>query len=87
MFAYGQTGSGKTWTMTGGKGDQRGLTPRVIEEIFGNIEKARGVLEVKKPRGFVLDCDRVAQICQTACPCQDSTSLRAWRYGRVTIPP
>lgn len=48
MFAYGQTGSGKTWTMTGGKGEQRGLTPRVIEEIFGNIEKAKGNLEVQK---------------------------------------
>lgn len=46
VFAYGQTGSGKTWTMTGGKGEQRGITPRVIEEIFGNIEKAKGNLEV-----------------------------------------
>eukprot|EP00903_Cladosiphon_okamuranus_P011418 g10760.t1 len=46
VFAYGQTGSGKTWTMTGGKGEQRGLTPRVIEEIFGNIEKAKGNLQV-----------------------------------------
>lgn len=33
--------------MTGGKGEQRGLTPRVIEEIFGNIEKAKGALEVR----------------------------------------
>lgn len=46
VFAYGQTGSGKTWTMTGGKGEQRGLTPRVIEDIFANIEKAKGNLEV-----------------------------------------
>ena len=46
MFAYGQTGSGKTWTMTGGQGEQRGLTPRVIEEIFGNIEQAKGAIEV-----------------------------------------
>lgn len=47
MFAYGQTGSGKTWTMTGGWGDQRGLTPRVIEEIFDNVDKAKGSLEVR----------------------------------------
>ncbi|CAM9233267.1 unnamed protein product, partial [Hapterophycus canaliculatus] len=53
VFAYGQTGSGKTWTMTGGKGDQRGLTPRVIEEIFGNIEKAKGALEVKVSCYFI----------------------------------
>lgn len=52
VFAYGQTGSGKTWTMTGGKGDQRGLTPRVIEEIFGNIEKAQGALEVGASSGI-----------------------------------
>lgn len=32
--------------MTGGKGDKRGLTPRVIEEVFGNIEKAKGAIEV-----------------------------------------
>lgn len=33
--------------MTGGKGDQRGLTPRVIEEIFGNIEKSKGAMKVR----------------------------------------
>ena len=35
--------------MTGGQGDQRGITPRVIEEIFGNIEKSKGNLEVLQP--------------------------------------
>ncbi|CAN0101324.1 unnamed protein product [Laminaria digitata] len=52
VFAYGQTGSGKTWTMTGGQGEQRGLTPRVIEEIFGNIEQAKGAVEVLYTSGF-----------------------------------
>lgn len=51
VFAYGQTGSGKTWTMTGGKGEERGLTPRVIEEIFANMEKSQGAIEVIKSDG------------------------------------
>lgn len=46
VFAYGQTGSGKTWTMTGGDGDNQGLIPRAIGEIYGNIEKAKGSIQV-----------------------------------------
>eukprot|EP01064_Diplonema_japonicum_P032594 TRINITY_DN6168_c0_g1_i1.p1 TRINITY_DN6168_c0_g1~~TRINITY_DN6168_c0_g1_i1.p1 ORF type:complete len:455 (+),score=112.86 TRINITY_DN6168_c0_g1_i1:478-1842(+) len=35
IFAYGQTGSGKTHTMMGGDGDtEKGLLPRVSEEVF-----------------------------------------------------
>ncbi|KAJ3273867.1 hypothetical protein HDV01_003845 [Terramyces sp. JEL0728] len=34
IFAYGQTGSGKTYTMQGlDSGDERGVMPRVIEQI------------------------------------------------------
>ena len=44
IFAYGQTGTGKTYTMEGFTFDpldeKRGLVPRVIEEIFKNIEKS-----------------------------------------------
>lgn len=48
IFAYGQTGSGKTYTMWGptydSSGDQfpnkdRGLTPRVFEQLFTRIEE------------------------------------------------
>lgn len=48
IFAYGQTGSGKTYTMWGptydSRGDQfpnkdRGLTPRVFEQLFSRIEE------------------------------------------------
>ena len=34
IFTYGQTGSGKTYTMLGGKGEERGLIPRSMEQIF-----------------------------------------------------
>ena len=44
-FAYGQTGSGKTFTMTGGGGDDAGLTPRMVHECFRLIEENRGKLE------------------------------------------
>lgn len=46
--------------MTGGNGDQRGLTPRIVEEIFGNINKAKGGYDVSgtipclKPRREIL---------------------------------
>ena len=43
-FAYGQTGSGKTYTMFGhesGDWERRGVTPRVVEEIFAAADKRR----------------------------------------------
>jgi kinesin family protein C1 len=36
IFTYGQTGSGKTYTMLGGKGEERGLIPRSMEQIFAS---------------------------------------------------
>jgi len=41
IFAYGQTGSGKTFTMTGGaeRYADRGLIPRTLSHIFGNVAK------------------------------------------------
>eukprot|EP01065_Artemidia_motanka_P009352 TRINITY_DN14777_c0_g1_i1.p1 TRINITY_DN14777_c0_g1~~TRINITY_DN14777_c0_g1_i1.p1 ORF type:complete len:1381 (+),score=522.53 TRINITY_DN14777_c0_g1_i1:279-4145(+) len=41
LFAYGQTGSGKTYTMTGGGGDTRGITPRVCAQLFSRIAALR----------------------------------------------
>jgi len=38
MFAYGQTGAGKTFTMYGTK-DQKGTTPRTIQELFSIIQR------------------------------------------------
>ena len=42
IFAYGQTGTGKTYTMEGFTfeplDEKRGIVPRVIEEIFQNIQ-------------------------------------------------
>ena len=42
IFAYGQTGTGKTYTMEGFTfnpfDEKRGLVPRVVEEIFKNIQ-------------------------------------------------
>ena len=42
IFAYGQTGTGKTHIMEGftfnSNDNERGLVPRVIEDIFSHIE-------------------------------------------------
>lgn len=41
IFAYGQTGSGKTFTITGGaeRYVDRGIIPRSISAIFGEVAK------------------------------------------------
>lgn len=40
LFSYGQTGSGKTHTMQGsGTGVMRGIIPRAVEQILGQIKK------------------------------------------------
>uniref|UniRef100_A0A0D9W3Q9 Kinesin motor domain-containing protein n=1 Tax=Leersia perrieri TaxID=77586 RepID=A0A0D9W3Q9_9ORYZ len=50
IFAYGQTGSGKTYTMWGPLSalledstcSERGLTPRVFEQLFSRIKEEQG---------------------------------------------
>lgn len=43
LFAYGSTGSGKTFTVQGGKGEDAGLLPRVVEVVWKSLEaKVRG---------------------------------------------
>eukprot|EP00050_Salpingoeca_kvevrii_P011322 m.14481 g.14481 ORF g.14481 m.14481 type:complete len:1097 (+) comp3373_c0_seq1:389-3679(+) len=38
VFAYGQTGSGKSYTMMGnGDGDDRGIIPRLCEDLFAQV--------------------------------------------------
>eukprot|EP00930_Biecheleria_cincta_P046265 TRINITY_DN31903_c0_g1_i1.p1 TRINITY_DN31903_c0_g1~~TRINITY_DN31903_c0_g1_i1.p1 ORF type:complete len:908 (-),score=137.23 TRINITY_DN31903_c0_g1_i1:211-2934(-) len=53
LFAYGQTGSGKTHSVLGAlEGDQRGLLPRTVEEIFSKIEAATKLNTDKSQRSF-----------------------------------
>lgn len=39
IFAYGQTGSGKTHTMIGAQGDQLGMIPRSVHQVFDTAER------------------------------------------------
>jgi len=46
LFAYGQTGSGKTYTMEGPdifSNENKGITPRMIDHIFGAIKTMENV--------------------------------------------
>lgn len=44
VFAYGQTGAGKTYTMEGtDKIDERGIIPRVFDQIWFHINRTQGV--------------------------------------------
>ncbi|KAL4430593.1 hypothetical protein ABPG77_005833 [Micractinium sp. CCAP 211/92] len=43
IVAYGQTGTGKTYTMEGERtGEERGIIPRAIEDVFGYIQRDTG---------------------------------------------
>ena len=49
IMAYGQTGTGKTYTMEGSRhGDERGIIPRAIEDMFGYIENDMSTSNQKK---------------------------------------
>ena len=41
VFAYGQTGTGKTYTVLGETGEQRGVVPRFVEEVFDYVLSQR----------------------------------------------
>ncbi|PTB80369.1 kinesin [Trichoderma longibrachiatum ATCC 18648] len=48
VFAYGQTGAGKSYTMMGSNIDdpeQRGVIPRIIEQIFASIMSSPSTIE------------------------------------------
>ena len=47
IFAYGQTGSGKTYTMMGPniEDEQRGMIPRITQQIFDGILASPPTLE------------------------------------------
>lgn len=42
VLAYGQTGSGKTHTMRGGDGDEAGLIPLAVGEVFRLVAACPG---------------------------------------------
>ncbi|KAI5210086.1 kinesin-domain-containing protein [Aureobasidium subglaciale] len=48
VFAYGQTGAGKSYTMMGsdiGSSDQKGVIPRITEQIFASIMASESNIE------------------------------------------
>jgi kinesin family protein 5 len=48
VFAYGQTGAGKSYTMMGSNIDdpeQRGVIPRIVEQIFASIMSSPSTIE------------------------------------------
>ncbi|KAF2432898.1 kinesin-domain-containing protein [Tothia fuscella] len=48
VFAYGQTGAGKSYTMMGtdiDDEDNKGIIPRIVEQIFANILSSPGNIE------------------------------------------
>ncbi|KAL8894759.1 MAG: hypothetical protein Q9192_004067 [Flavoplaca navasiana] len=48
VFAYGQTGAGKSYTMMGADiddEDQRGIIPRIVEQMFASILRSPGNIE------------------------------------------
>jgi hypothetical protein len=47
VFAYGMTASGKTHTMFGDQGSERGIIPRLCEDLFQSIEDSRRKVEVE----------------------------------------
>eukprot|EP01029_Cantina_marsupialis_P017567 TRINITY_DN3945_c0_g2_i3.p1 TRINITY_DN3945_c0_g2~~TRINITY_DN3945_c0_g2_i3.p1 ORF type:complete len:126 (+),score=30.99 TRINITY_DN3945_c0_g2_i3:308-685(+) len=59
IFAYGQTGSGKTHTMMGpdpkniSDETERGIIPRICQDIFSAVEEADAALEFTIKVGFV----------------------------------
>eukprot|EP00439_Symbiodinium_sp_Y106_P069546 s358_g11.t6 len=53
IFAYGQTGSGKSYSVLGGKGEKRGLLPRVVEGLFDHFEKLPEGATYKTLVGFM----------------------------------
>lgn len=55
IIAYGQTASGKTYTMTGPdihNDEQKGLIPRMMQEVFDWIEKSDADIEFSVKVGF-----------------------------------
>jgi kinesin family protein 5 len=64
ILAYGQTATGKTHTMVGPgdlvRGDQRGLIPRALEDIFDRAERTRSEAKTTVALSYVqIYCERI----------------------------
>ena len=55
VFAYGQTGAGKSYTMMGDidDADQKGIIPRIVEQIFASILASPGNIEYTVRVGYM----------------------------------
>lgn len=62
-FAYGQTGSGKTYSMFGESGENRGIIPRSVEQIFSVLEDRSRTKEVAVLVSFCeMYCDMIRDL-------------------------
>lgn len=64
ILAYGQTASGKTHTMVGSDdaihGDQRGVIPRALEDLFTRAEQSRSQAKTTVALSYVqIYCERI----------------------------
>ena len=67
VFTYGQTSSGKTHSLLGGSGERRGLTPRLLEDLFArsaschdrSIDMYFSCLEIYQERLYDMLCEDV----------------------------
>jgi len=86
VFAYGQTGSGKTHTMLGGKGDLRGIIPRLVESIFQGIDEADAGLEFTVKLSYVeIYNERVRDLLTSRSAGSDNLRIREAQHGGVYI--
>src|ERR1700712_4870566 len=56
VFAYGQTGAGKSYTMMGtdiDNDEQKGIIPRIVEQIFASILASPGNIEYTVKVGYL----------------------------------
>ena len=55
VFAYGQTGAGKSYTMMGDMGDanNKGIIPRIVEQLFSAFETAPQHMEFTVKVGYM----------------------------------
>ncbi|KAL4168497.1 hypothetical protein KRP22_011896 [Phytophthora ramorum] len=75
ILAYGQTATGKTHTMVGPgdlvHGDQRGLIPRALEDVFARAEKTRSQAKTTIAVSYVqIYCERIFDLLEPeTLPC------------------
>jgi len=80
VFAYGQTGSGKSYTMMGGPGEDRGLTPRLCEELFIRIGEMQSA---KRAEDDKFDWSATVEVSTAVGPVRAWARLVVLRRGAV----